>query len=186
MLVVRQERAVLFSYFTLQIFHHPLVINFGFLAWSVHECPLCSHFMQQQWGSTSVRAGKLIETLPREAVKPMYLKLSFILSWSCGGFEAEFPFLKNIMLLILVFLKTCQFAPQEKWVVGMNNLISYPCVPCPSLWVTALLEKLLRKPSGFKILLIYCMPVICFLRFVFPWVDGISDVKFPSVAGYIA
>lgn len=77
--------------------------------------------------------GNLIETLPREAVKPTYLKLFLILLWSCGGFEAEFPFLKNIMLLILVFLKTCQFAPQEKWVMGMNNLISYPCVPCPSL-----------------------------------------------------
>lgn len=29
------------------------------------------------------------------------------------------------MLLILVFLKTCQFAPQEKQAVGMNNLHSY-------------------------------------------------------------
>lgn len=86
------------------------------------------------------------------------------------------------MLLILVCFEICQCAPQEKWAVGMNNLISYAC---PS-GVTALLEKLVRKLSIFKILLIYCMPVIWFLHFVFTLVNGISDVKFSSVARCMA
>lgn len=101
-----------------------------------------------------LQQANLIETLYREAVKPISFKLFFVVLLSCGGFEAASPFLKIIMLLILVCFEICQCAPQEKWAVGMNNLISYAC---PS-GVTALLEKLVRKLSIFKILLIYCMP----------------------------
>lgn len=113
----------------------------------------------------------LIEMLYREAVKPIYLKLfySFIELWWIWGYV---PLLKNIMLLILVFLKTCQFAPQEKRAVGMNNLIkSSLCNLCLLVSHSSFLEKLVKKPSGFKILLIYCMPV----RLLFTFCPHVSE-----------
>lgn len=51
----------------------------------------------------------------------------------------------------------------------MNNLISYPCVTCLSLWVIALLEMLVRKPSGFKILLYDCHLLFTFCLHVSEW-----------------
>lgn len=69
--------------------------------------------------------------------------------------------------------------------VCTTGKVGSPCVTCPSSRVTALLEKLVRKPSGFNILLIYCMPVICFLHFVFTLANGMSDAKFLSVASCV-
>lgn len=51
----------------------------------------------------------------------------------------------------------------------MNYLISYPCVTCLSSWVTALLEMLVRKPSGFKILLCDCHLLFTFCLHVSEW-----------------
>lgn len=78
------------------------------------------------------------------------------------------PLFKNVTLLILVFLKSFEFASHKKWAVGVNN-ISYPYVTCLSSWVTALLEVLVRKPSGFKILLYDCHLLFTFCLRVSEW-----------------
>lgn len=106
--------------------------------------------------------------LYKEEVKLIYLKLffySFIEMcriWDC-------PFLKISCCSFWFSSKHVSLHHRKSGAVGMNNLISYPCVTCLLSWVTALLEMLVRKPSSFKILLCDCHLLFTFCLHVSEW-----------------
>lgn len=69
-------------------------------------------------------------------------------------------------------------APEEEGTVGTEEHNQFSLCNFSSSWVTAVPEKLIIKPLGFKILLIYFM-LVSFLHFVFMLVSEGQGCQFP-------